>query len=132
MKPAQVVQDIPADEPIPWILIMFILFGSAIISWGLTEAVKKTAMGKYRYENKDASAAEAKRVLWWTPMLVVLSMAIGFGVGCGVGALEWKTLYGGLIGACGGALASFLVSLFKGNLKSLVQKMGGNAKPGDE
>lgn len=129
MKPPlpmeQVVQDVPADEPIPWILIMFILFGAAIISWGLTEAIKKTALNKYRFNNRDASANEAKRVLWWTPMLVVASMLIGFGVGCAVGAIEWKTLYGGLVGACGGALASFLVSLFKGNLKTMVSKMTG-------
>ena len=114
-----------AEQAIPWVLVTFILFGAAIIAWGITEAVKKTATGKYRYDHKGASAAQAKKSLWWTPMLTLVSIFIGFGVGALIGGFQWSWLYGGFVGAMGGALASFLVSLFKGNITALTKKLIG-------
>lgn len=111
-----VIDSVPSPQ-IPWILATAILFGSAIISWAFVEAVKKTALNKLKM---TMTAAEARKSLWWTPMLIVVSMIMGFSVGSAIGGVEWTWLYGGLVGTCGGALASFLVSLAKGHLQAFL------------
>lgn len=113
-----------APEATPWLLIGLILFGSAIVSWGLTEALKATILNRWKFV-QHIDTDEAKRRMWWSPLLLVLSMALGCGVGAFVGRLEWSTLYGGLVGAMGGALASFLVSLFKGHLAAWINRLLG-------
>ncbi len=132
MKPPEGIQDVlpplPTDDPVPWVLIVFILFGAAIVSWGLTEALKATALNRLKYRQR-LSDKEAAKHLWWSPLLIVASIVMGSGIGCVVGGLEWKWLYGGLVGAVGGALASFLVSLFKGNMTALAKKMVGSSPP---
>lgn len=126
--PAQMMA---ADEPVPWLLILLILFGSAIVSWGITEAIKLTGINRMKYED-HVDTKEAKRRMWWSPMLVLLSMLIGAAVGAIVGGYEWKPLYGSLVGAVGGALASWLVKLFKKNLSGALDKAAGAAKPKDD
>ena len=114
-----VVIDAAPPTPVPWLLVAAILIGSAVVSWGFVEAVKKTALNNLK---QRMTAAEARKALWWTPLLVLVSMAMGFSVGSAVGGLEWSWGYGGLVGACGGALASFIVGLVKSRLRALADK----------
>lgn len=119
------VDAVAQGTEVPWLLVLTILFGSAIVSWAFTEAVKKTAMNKLKV---TMTTKEARKSLWWTPMLVVVSMIMGFSVGSSVAAAsDWHWWIGGLVGTCGGALASFLVSLFKGNITAMVKRIGGKA-----
>ena len=113
----------PVGAAVPWPLIIAILVIGAAVAWGLTEAVKKTALAKYRVDH-DATAKQAKKRLWWTPMLAALSILIGFGIGCAIGGYEWKTLYGGGIGAVGGALSTTIVAAVKGNITGYLKKAG--------
>ena len=103
-----------------------ILFGSAIIAWGITEAVKATLVNRLKL-TEHVDTKEAKARLWWTPLLLIVSMAIGAGVGAVVGAVQWDALYGAFVGCVGGALASFLVALFKGHLAAAVGKLTGKS-----
>jgi hypothetical protein len=116
-----------ADEPVPWLLVALILFGSAILSWGATEAAKATVLARLKF-TEDIDTREARRRMWWSPLLVLVAMAMGAGVGAGVGAIDWSAGYGALVGCCGGALASFLVGLVKGHLGAVVSRVVGSGK----
>lgn len=110
-------------ESVPWLLATMVFFGSALASWGLTEAIKKTALARLKY--RGMSTKEAKKRLWWTPLLVLLSMLVGFGVGCGMGSIEWTWYYGGMVGLAGGVLATFAVGLLKGNIQAFLERKRG-------
>lgn len=128
---SEVVRNIAAEvvsksiESTPWALIILIFFGAALVAYGLTEGFKKAMKARVRLKD-GVSAKEASKRLWWTPLLVIVAMFVGFGVGAGVASFEWKWYYGGLVGSGGGVLASFAVSLLKGNMTALFKKLSGS------
>lgn len=111
------------DPDTPWILVLAILVGAAVISWAITKALGATAKKKYRADHPDASAKEADRQLWWTPMLAVGNIAIGCVIGAIVGGYQWELIYGALVGGVGGA-SPFIPVLFKSTMTTLAKKGG--------
>lgn len=123
----QVVVDVAPS--IPWDLVAIIVVISAAVSWALVAAIEKTAAKKIRYDDATVTAREATRRLWWSPMLAIVRVLLGFGVGAGFGAVDWSLWYGGAAGALGGALAVTVVSATKGSLRTVIGRIGGKAKP---
>lgn len=104
-----------------WLKLALILFSSAAVAWALTEAVKKTLKNRFKLLD-NLSTDEANQKLWWTPLLVVVSIVLGFSMGLSGISMGLTWAEGGLTGALGGALATFLVSVFKGNFSSFLKK----------
>lgn len=103
---------------IPWVIVALAVVGGAVVGWAVTEALKKTALQRVKYTD-HVNAAEAKRRLWWTPMLVCVSVVLGAAVGAFVGALDWSWQYGLVCGACGGGLSSAIVAVLKRKIKEV-------------
>jgi H+/Cl- antiporter ClcA len=108
--------DAVKDADVPWLLMALTVVIAAAVAWAVTEAIKKTAIQRFKYKER-VSTKDAKRSLWWLPMLAVLSTLIGFGVGAFIGAVGWEWEYAAALGAGGGSLASFIVYLLKKKAK---------------
>ncbi len=112
-----ILPKIPGSETVPWLIVALCVLSAAVIAWGLTEAVKSTALRRVALKNADV------HTLWWTPMLTVVAIIIGFGVGSFIGGVGWEWKYGAICGASGGALSSFIVNIVKRFLKGKADKM---------
>jgi len=112
-----------------WTIAVLIAVAAAPVCWASTGAIKNTLKNRIKFVS-HVDDAEAERRLWWSPLLILVSMLIGFAFGSATGAASsWDTLLGGASGTVGGALASFIVSLIKGNLAALVKRMVGGKSP---
>lgn len=132
-------------EGFPHLVFWFSLLLPAVLAWGTVETLKRTFLGRWkmRVVAEDAEAASASDSIlkkkwerergWWVPLLWFLAVAIGTSVGALIGWVgEWRTIYGALVGAGGGALSAILVSMLKDGAKrvadaavgTLVAKLG--------
>jgi hypothetical protein len=118
----------PVDVPLPWTLIGAIVVIAAAVAWYFVEAIEKTAEKKLRYDVEGMTAKEAKRRLWWSPMLVIVRILLGFLVGLAMGAIDWSVWYGGSVGAGAGALAAVVVSSTKGSINTAFKRLFGGQK----
>lgn len=114
------------EQASAWMVVTIVVV-SAAVAWGITEAVRRTALAYVRSHTR-LTEDEAKRRLWWAPMLAILSILLGFGVGCALGAVDWSAIYGGAFGALGGALATSIVAAVKGNLTAALKRLMGGDK----
>jgi hypothetical protein len=125
-------------EGFPHLVFWLSLLLSAVLAWGTVETIKRTFLGRWKMHTvaADPTAAEASDSTlekkwerergWWVPLLWFLAVAIGVGVGALIGYVgEWRTIYGGLVGAGGGALSAFLVSVLKGGAKRVADAAVG-------
>jgi hypothetical protein len=95
-----------------WIITLCVA-SAACVSWALTEGIKHTLVNLT--ELKFGNDGEKHR--WWAPMLIALSLVLGFLTGALVGSVDWSWVYGGASGVCGGALASTIVAKLKARIE---------------
>lgn len=96
----------------PSLIIFFVLCASGVVSWGLTELVKKFMIAyQRRYETKEW--------WWWNSILRTTATILG----SIAGALLLKPLMLGLIvGLCGGILNTTIVAVVKKKLNATVKE----------
>lgn len=115
-----------------WLLVL-ILVASAVAAWTVMESVENTAYMRAKLD--DPTLTKSKLLLWWSPLLSLLGLIIGFGVGAFCGALTERWAYGAMVGLCGGGLHRVIVSSAKGQIrnvsKGLVSKLLGSAPKDD-
>lgn len=113
-------------------VILLIVVSSAVAAWALVRMVENTAFMRAKLSNPKLT--KKQYVLWWAPMLIIVALVVGFGVGVFGGAVAWEWEYGGLTGMVGGGLYSFVVSAAKGSIHDGLTKLFGKAskKPMDE
>lgn len=127
----------------PWIVFLFALLLSAILSWGTTETIKRTFLARWktRITSEDEEAASATNSVlarrwerergWWVPLLWFVAVALGFFIGGAIWLVaDLSVLYGGLVGASGGALSAFLVRLLKRQSRKLADAAVGKVVRG--
>jgi Flp pilus assembly protein TadB len=124
----------------PWIAFLFALLLSAILSWGTTETIKRTFLARWKMHLADEDAAATNSTLarrwerergWWVPLLWFVAVALGFGIGAAIWLVAGLSLlYGGLVGASGGALSAFLVRLLKRQSRKLADAAVGKVVRG--
>jgi hypothetical protein len=99
------------------IVAVIAICGGAFVGWKLTELAKDTVLAKMA----DRLADSKKDPIWWTILLGGISVVVGFGLGCLVGSVEWSWVYGGVLGATGGATPAFWKKVIKIKAKGLAE-----------
>jgi len=97
----------------------------AVLAWGITEAIKRAWLSRYKLRSPGTDTKAATERMWWAPLLVFLSIAIGASVGLVLGAVSWDACYGAGVGAAGGVLASSIVRLIGQRLGRLADMLPG-------
>lgn len=120
-SPEQIQAMTPVEET-PWIFVTFIIIGSAVLAWVFARSLKGAFEKKVSLD-EGVSIKEARKRLWWTPLLTLAGGVLGFGLGAFVAAFEWRWYYGGLCGSIGGGMASFIVGVLEENLPSLLKRI---------
>ena len=93
-----------------WALI---ILASSIVSWSITEVVKKSVVA-YQKENKE------KSFWWWNTLFRTIPLAIGTLLGW-----QLESNQGWLLGFTGGAFCTTIVAIFKSYLSRVHAKTKG-------
>lgn len=96
---------------IPWIRVIAIVVIAAFIGYYVTKAIEKSA--RKRYPKSRVASDVGPDPLWWLPLLSLLSIALGGGIGYGFSYETWNATYGILIGAGTGANPPWIIKLVK-------------------
>ena len=110
---------------VPWFELVLCIVVPAVLAWGTTEAIKRAWLMRYKLEHKGVDTMIARERMWWAPLLVFLSIAIGAVVGLFLGSVAWQADYGAGVGAASGVMAALVVKLLKDRLGKLADKLPG-------
>lgn len=108
-----------------WLVFLLILVASAVAGWTVINMVERTAY--MRAKLKHPKLTKAKFVLWWSPLLLLPAILVGFGVGVFGGAVAWSWEYGGLTGMIGGGLNGAIVLRTKEGFRDGLSRLFGKA-----
>ncbi len=100
---------------VPWFIVALIVVTAAFVSWRLVDVLKRTLFAALRAR---AHHSDTSHKYWWTPLLALVSVAIGTGVGTLLSAAEWVPLYGAAIGAAAGAQPVWIIIAVKAWIRS--------------
>ena len=106
-----------------WLVFSLILVASAVAGWAVINIVERTAF--FRAKLKHPKLTKAKFVLWWSPLLLLPAIVVGFGIGVFGGAVAWSWEYGGLTGIVGGGLNAAIVLRTKEGFKDGAARLFG-------
>lgn len=106
----QAISTLPAG--VPWVVVGLCIVVPALLAWGLTESVTKTWLKLWKRDHPKEATVIGKREMWWSPLLVVPSIAIGAVTGFGLGMIDgWG--YGVFVGAGSGVVSAWIVKALK-------------------
>lgn len=101
-----------------WASIVILVVVSAVVSYGVTELVKRV-MSDYKTSHAKDSMKAGDRPWWWNSFLRLFAIVVG-GV---VGALAVKTFVGIGIGLAAGVLNTVIVATVKDKIKAIAGKL---------
>lgn len=101
-----------------WVSIIVLVVVAAVVSYGVTEVVKRV-MSDYKTSHAKDSMKAGDRPWWWNSFLRVVAIAVG----AGVGFLAVKTFIGVGIGMAAGVLNTTVVATVEDKIKSVASKL---------